>query len=108
MTPGTALQPPADTQIHVRSRRLATGLLFTALTMNQDLGCYGDDKMGELKRLARMHLREAIALIPDEKKRAFHEANHKAPQLVEAESNPDVYLSFSCFNSWVSRSDMLC
>jgi molecular chaperone DnaK (HSP70) len=54
-----------------------------------------------LKEKARASLRDALDLIPAERRSAFDHAVKHVPRLVEKESNPDRYLQFENYNSWV-------
>lgn len=69
----------------------------------QALGVFGAREMDDVKQKSRKHLDEAIALIPLEKKGDYLEALERAPELIEKESNPDIFLQFESFNSWVSN-----
>jgi hypothetical protein len=60
----------------------------------------GDQSVSVDRESARAQFHEAMASIHDEDKSAYVEAARRAPDLVEAESNPDLYLEYDSYDPW--------
>jgi hypothetical protein len=60
----------------------------------------GDQSVAVDRESARAQFHEAMASIPVEDKAAYVEAARRAPNLVEAESNPDLYLEYDSYDPW--------
>ena len=60
----------------------------------------GDQSVAVDRESARAQFLEAMASIPDEDKAAYVEAVRQTPNLVEAESNPDLYLEYDSYDPW--------
>jgi hypothetical protein len=59
-----------------------------------------DQSVAVDRESARAQFHEAMASIPDEDKSAYKEAARRAPNLVETESNPDLYLEYDSYDPW--------
>lgn len=60
----------------------------------------GDQSVAVDRESARAQFHEAMASISDEDKAAYAKAVRQAPNLVEAESNPDLYLEYDSYDPW--------